>query len=44
MNTRLLWIPHRKCTVKILIGHKQTFERKDLEIYLAGQAVATTTE
>ena len=22
MNTVLIWPPHRKCTVKILIGHK----------------------
>ena len=44
MNTRLLWSPHRKCMVKILIGRKQTFERKDFEIFLAGQAVATTNE
>ena len=36
-----LWLPHRKCMVKILIGCKycQTFEQKDFEIFLVGQAV-----
>ena len=35
-----LWLYHRKCMVKILIGHKYwIFEGKDFEIFLAGQAV-----
>ena len=41
MDTVLIWLPHRKYIVKILIGHKycQTFEQQDFEIVLAGQAV-----
>ena len=42
MDTVLIWLPHRKSIVKILIGHKyyvKLFEQKDFEIFLAGQAV-----
>ena len=41
MDTVLIWLLHRKCIVKILIGCKycQTFEQQDFEIFLAGQAV-----
>ena len=41
MDTVRVWLLHRKCIVKILIGCKycQIFEQKDLEIFLAGQAV-----
>ena len=34
-----VWLPHRKCIVKILIGCKYNAEQKDFEIFLAGQAV-----
>ena len=39
MDTVFIWLPHRKCIVKILISHKYYFEQKDFEIFLAGQAV-----
>ena len=41
MDTVLIWLPHRKCIVKILIGRKycQTFEQKDFKTFLADQAV-----
>ena len=41
MDIVLIWLSHRKCIVKILIGRKycQTFEQEDFEIFLAGQAI-----
>ena len=42
MDTVVIWLPHRKCIVKILIGHKyyvKHLNKKDFEIFLAGQAV-----
>ena len=41
MDTALIWLPHRKCIVKILFGHKYYVKHlnKDFEIFLAGQAV-----
>ena len=42
IDTVLIWLPRRTCIVKILISRKylcQTFERKDFEIFLVGQAV-----
>ena len=35
MDAVLIWLPHRKCIVKILIGCKYY----DFEIFLADQAV-----
>ena len=35
MDAVLIWLPHRKCIVKILIGC-QTFKQKDFEIFLVG--------
>ena len=39
MDIVLIWLPHRKCVVKILIGCKYYVRQKDFEIFLVGQAV-----
>ena len=39
MDTVLIWLPHRKCIVKILIGRKCYLKQKDFEVFLAGQTV-----
>ena len=39
MDTVLIWLPHRKCIVNILIGHKYYVRHLNNEIFLAGQAV-----
>ena len=42
LDTVLIWLPHRKCIVKILIDCKyyvKHLKQQDFEIFLAGQAV-----
>ena len=42
MDAVLIWLPHRKCIVKILIDRKyyvKHLKQKDFDIFLAGQAV-----
>ena len=45
MDIVLVWLPHRKCIVKILIGHKycQTFEQQGSEIF-CNRSSSTTIE
>ena len=43
----ILWLPHRTCIKKFLIGHGylcQSFEQKDFRILLVNQAVLQMSE
>ena len=39
MDTVLIWLPHRKCIVKTLIGRKYYVKHLNNKIFLADQAV-----
>ena len=44
MNTVLIWLPHRKCIVKVLIGHKYYVKHLNKKILKYFSRTSSTTK